>query len=162
MQKRLLVCLLSWMCAAACWAATPARMSVQVQSGQVRATPSFLGAVVVTVPYGAAVDVLQQQGEWLQVRTAQDQAGWMHQSALSTKRIVMNAGGATAQAGASSDELALAGKGFNSDVEKEFKAKNKNISFATVDRMVKIKVTPHEMQAFLRAGGVQPAEGGAR
>jgi hypothetical protein len=45
----------------------------------------------------------------------------MHESALSAKRVKMQAGG-TAKTGATSDELALAGKGFNKDVEAQFKA----------------------------------------
>ncbi|MCX6995845.1 MAG: SH3 domain-containing protein [Kiritimatiellaeota bacterium] len=125
-------------------------------------TPSYLGSVVVAAPYGTSVAVLLQQGDWIKVRVAEGQAGWMHQSALTKKRIVMSAGGATAQAGASSEELALAGKGFNSDVEKEFKSQNPNLNFAAVDRMIKTKVSADEMRIFLKAGAVQPAEGGAR
>jgi hypothetical protein len=45
-------------------------------------------------------------------------------------------------------------------VEKEFKAKNKQLNFAAVDRMEKIKISTAEMQAFLRAGVVKPPAGG--
>ena len=102
--------------------AAPVRMNVQVQSGQIRMTPTFLGKVLGTVSYGAPVEILQTKGDWKQVKSAQGQVGWMHKSALTTKRVSMTAGNATAKSAASSDELALAGKGFNSDVEREFKA----------------------------------------
>jgi hypothetical protein len=45
-------------------------------------------------------------------------------------------------------------------VEAEFKAKNKKIDLVWVDKMEKIKVSPKEMQEFLREGGVKPSEGG--
>ena len=137
------------------------RMSVQVQDGQVRATPSFLGAVIAKLPYGSSVEAQPEQNGWMQVQTATGQQGWMSASSLTTKKIAMTAGGAGAS-GASSDELALAGKGFNSDVEKEFKKENPNISFAAVDKMSKIKITPHEMQKFLAEGSVKPPTGGAK
>jgi hypothetical protein len=41
--------------------------------------------------------------------------GWLHQSALTKKTISMKAGGQDVATAASGDELALAGKGFNSD-----------------------------------------------
>lgn len=137
------------------------RMSVQVQEGQLRATPSFLGAVVARLPYGMAVEAQPAQNGWMPVQTAQGQQGWMHASALTTQKIVMAAGGGSAQTGASSDELALAGKGFNSDVESEFKKQNPNINFAAVDHMLKIKIEPREMQKFLDDGHIKPA-GGAK
>ncbi len=141
-------------------AALAERMSVQVQDGQVRATPSFLGAVTAKLPYGAAVEAQAEQNGWIPVRTEAGQQGWMHKASLSKKKIVMTAGGAGAT-GASSDELALAGKGFNSDVEAQFKKQNPSVNFAAVDRMAKIKIAPQEMQQFLTAGSVKPA-GGAK
>jgi uncharacterized protein YgiM (DUF1202 family) len=137
------------------------RMSVQVQDGQVRATPSFLGAVTAKLPYGAAVEAQPEQNGWIQVQTASGQQGWMHKASLSKKKIVMTAGAAGAS-GASSDELALAGKGFNSDVEKEFKKQNPTVNFAAVDRMAKLKIAPQEMQKFLADGSVKPPTGGAK
>ena len=66
---------------------------------------------------------------------------------------------ATVATGASGDELALAGKGFNSDVEAAFKAGNKEIDFTWVNRMEKMKVSPAAVEKFLRQGQVS-APGG--
>ena len=142
--------------------AGPVTMSVQVKSGQVVATPSFLGKVVTRVNYGDRVQVLKQQGDWSKVTLADGQVGWMHNSSLTKKKIAMKAGTQDAQTGASGDDLALAGKGFNSDVEADFKAKNRNVDFTWVDKMEKIKVPPESMQQFLKDGGIQPVEGGKR
>ena len=101
-------------------------MSVQVRNGQLRAAPSFLGKIVASLAYADAVTVQQKQGEWLQVAAASGQSGWIHQSALSTKKITLKAGSENVNTSASGEELALAGKGFNSDVEADFKKKNQN------------------------------------
>ncbi len=138
----------------------PVAMSVQVKSGQMRETPSFLGKLVAPLNYGDRVQVLEQQGDWSKITGPGGQAGWIHTSALTKKKIAMKAGDQNAQTGASGDELALAGKGFNSAVEADFKAKNPNVDFTWVDKMEKIKVAPESMQQFLKNGGIQPAEGG--
>lgn len=161
-RRCLMTCLTLMLGASIIMAAAPSRMNVQVQSGQIRATPTFLGKVLMTVSYGVSVEILQTQGDWMQVKSSQGQVGWMHKSALTTKQVSMSSGGSTAKSGASSDELALAGKGFNSDVEREYKAKNKNLNFAAVDRMEKIKIPTTEIQTFLQTGAVKPADGGAQ
>ena len=130
-------------------------MSVQVQNGQLRSSPSFLGQVVAPVKYGDAVQVVQQQGDWVKVTAPSGQSGWIHKSALTKKRIVMNAGSQNVQTAASGQELALAGKGFNSDIEAEFKNKNRNMDYTWVDRMVTFKVSSREIKTFLDEGGVK-------
>ncbi len=142
------------------WAATE-RMSVQVRQGQIRRTPSFLGQVVRVLSYGDQVQVMAAQQPWFQVQETSGSNGWMHASALTRKRIVFRRTGDTARTAASSEELALAGKGFNEDVEHQFKSRNPNLSFLWVDRMEKLTISPAEMEAFLTRGGVRPAGGGA-
>ena len=101
-------------------------MSVQVNKADIRETPSYLGKIVTSLAYGDKVTVQSQDGAWLQV-TSSGQSGWLHNSALTKKNIVMKSG-AGAQTSASSGEMALAGKGFNSDVEKQFKDNHKDIN----------------------------------
>ncbi len=143
------------------WAATGKLMSVQVRDAQVRDKPSFVGRVVGNLAYGDRVEVQESQGGWARVSLPGGAGGWMHNSALTAQKIVLAAGQDNVRVGASGDELALAGKGFNSDVEAQFKKDHRNIDFAWVDKMGKIKIPASEMQAFLKAGGVAP-EGGAQ
>lgn len=138
-------------------------MSVQVKQGQVRATPSFLGKVVATLAYGDLVETLEEKGGWIRIVPPGKKApGWMHSSALSHKRIVLKAGTKEAELAASSGELALAGKGFNADVEAAFKARNRNIDFTWINRMQNMNVPPGKIQAFVQEGKLIPAEGGGR
>lgn len=62
---------------------------------------------------------------------------------------------------ATADEIALAGKGFNKQVEDAYKSRNKGVSFAEVDRMLRIKVSPDELRKFLMEGKLAEF-GGAR
>ena len=144
-------------------AAKEEMMSIQVKQGQLRASPSYLGKVTTTVDYGTRLLVSEKQGDWIRLSSADSNtSGWIHSSALTKKQIKMAAGDKNAETAASSGELALAGKGFNSDVEAEFKTKNKDIDFTWVDKMAKIKIPQKEMENFLKEGDVKPVEGGAR
>lgn len=137
-------------------------MSVQVRQGQVRSTPSFLGKIVATLSYGDRVETVEESGGWVKVVIpGKKGTGWMHGSALSAKRIVLSAGRRGEQAAASSGELALAGKGFNSDIEAEFRKQNRKLDFATIDRMQAIRVPQEKIGAFMKEGGLAPAGGGA-
>lgn len=135
------------------WAAQ--QMSVQVKQTQLRAKASFLGATTTTLSYGARVTVLEDRGAWLRVRDDQGHEGWLHSSALGQRKVAMQAGDKQVATGADSDELALAGKGFTADVEKEFKQET-DLDFTWVDRMESWKVTPTQVEAFLAAGQVTP------
>jgi len=137
-------------------------MSVQVKKGDVRATPQFLGKIVSSLAYGDRVEVLESRESWFRVAPeGKGAAGWMHSSALSEKKIVLKAGANDAQVAASGGELALAGKGFNADVEAEFKARNRNLDFSVIDRMQAVDIPQEKIALFLKEGGLA-SEGGAR
>ena len=136
-------------------------MSVQVRDGQLRANPSFLGTVVSTVNYGDQVDVQQQQGDWMEVNY-KGQKGWIHNSALTTKSISAGGGSKDAQVKASGKEVALAGKGFNANVESEYRKGHQNANYAAVDRMEQIRIASQEMVAFLNNGEIKATAGGGK
>ncbi len=141
------------------FAATATIMSIQISKAELRDSPSYLGKVVTSLAYGDKVTVQSQNGAWNQVNIS-GHTGWLHNSALSKKEIIMKSG-TGAQTTASSGELALAGKGFNSDVEKQFKDNHKEINFAPIDKMEKIKIPLADIQEFAKAGKLQSA-GGAK
>ncbi len=126
-------------------------MSVQVRNGKIRATPSQLGAVVTSVDYGAKVEAGTPEKGWYPVTTADGKTGWLHESALSKKPIAMRAGATDTATGASSDEVALAGKGFNEQVEKKLRSEGK-LDYTWVDRMSAFKVEANEISRFLKEG----------
>ena len=137
------------------------QMSVQVRETAVREKPSFLGRPVGMVSYGDRVQQLQEEGAWSRV-SGYGINGWLHTSALTRKKLDKQAGSADLSATASSEELALAGKGFSAEVEAEYKAQNADIDFAPVDRMEAIVISEPEMHDFLLEGDVVPREGGRK
>lgn len=132
------------------WAAK--EMSVQVRDGQLRSRASFLGTVVGAVAYGDRVTVNQSQAGWCEVATAAGKTGWIHESALTPKRVVLASGADDARTGASGEEVALAGKGFSKEVEAEYKKENQKIDYAWVDWMGQQKVSDEQLVQFLKQG----------
>jgi hypothetical protein len=136
-------------------------LSVQVKEGELRATPSFLGQIVTRVAYGDRVSVIEDRGTWKKVSVRSGKQGWMHTSALTTKRIALKAGQTNVQTGATQNELALAGKGFNEQVEASYRKENRNLDYTWINRMETFKVSPDQMRSFLAQGNViPPSEGG--
>ena len=60
--------------------------------------------------YGDRVTVNQTQAGWCEVATASGASGWIHESALTPKRVVLSSGAEDARAqSVGSEEVALAG-----------------------------------------------------
>ncbi len=135
-------------------------MSVQVKNGQLLDRPSFLGRLVATLGHGDQVQVIRDQSPWFQVADAQGRQGWMHLSTLTDKAVTLRPGGRTTQTGASGEEMALAGKGFSSEVETAYRGRHREANYAWVDRMERdFRPRPEELAAFLQQGGI-PTGGG--
>jgi len=149
-------------CLAATAAAAEHLMSIQIKKGQLRTTPSFLGKIVAELNYADQVAVLEKKAAWLKVRTsAKNAEGWLHASALTSKKIILKPGATDVAQAASSDELALAGKGFSEQVEGEFKTRNPQLDYAWINQMEQMVVTQEQMEQFLKEGKLSP-KGGIR
>jgi hypothetical protein len=81
----------------------------------------------------------------------------MHVSALTEQEIILNPTDKDVEAAANSDELALAGKGFNKQVEEQYK-KETRLDYSQVDKMEKIVVPQQYVQEFIQVGRL--AKGG--
>jgi len=134
-------------------------MSVQVKKCQLRKKPTFLSKIVTNLNYGDPVEVEKEDQSWAEVKIAGKPGGWVHISALSGKKIVLNPNSQDIKNAASGDEIALAGKGFNEQVEENYKKNNSNVDFTWVDKMEKFVVSQEEMISFLKQGGLK-IEGG--
>jgi uncharacterized protein YgiM (DUF1202 family) len=122
---------------------------------------NFAGTPVAQVPQGSAVTVLQQSGDWYQV-SYQGQSGWMNQAAFPAPATGSKFGGlpgllfgAPVQQ-TSSDEAALAGKGFSPEVESTYRSKHPEMKYGEVDQVEANRVDPAKLLAFIKEGGLQP------
>ena len=156
----LIISLLIILTGLAVFAVEQKMMSIQVKNGDVRSSPSFLGKIVGQLKYGDQVAVQNVKGSWYFIdRPEGSTDGWMHSSALSVKKIVLNPGASDAEQAASSDEITLAGKGFNQQVENDFKSKNPQVDFTWIDKMEKMTVSQNQIQAFIKEGQLAPKGG---
>jgi hypothetical protein len=122
--------------------------------------PDFSGAPIMTVPEGAAVNVHNQAGDWYKVEY-QGKVGWINRQAFPTPESgsKFNLPGMLFGAPVketSSDEAALAGKGFTPEVENTYRAKHPEMKFALVDKIESLRVDPATLQAFIKEGGLKP------
>ncbi len=134
----------------AAWAAGQL-LTVRTHDAGMRKSASFTSRQTAKLLYGDTVTVLEQKGDWYLVRS-QGATGWMHGNAF--------AGGGSGQASAGSAdvdvtvserEVSMAGKGFNSQVEKAYRSSHPE-GYAKVDAMLRINFSPRELEAFLADG----------
>jgi uncharacterized protein YgiM (DUF1202 family) len=123
---------------------------VTAKSLALKAGTGFFAKTVGTLNYGDSVEVLQVSGKWAQVQSGGRSgiSGWVAQTNLTTKRIVATGGTGSA----SSREVAMAGKGFNEEVENAYKGSNQNLNYAGVDATEANTVTEDELLSFITEG----------
>ena len=127
-------------------------LTVKVQSTYVRKEPKFYSSPLATLTVGESVTQISSQAGWFKVRTSKGIEGWIHSQAVQSGKLTVAAVDRSLNTSATADEVALAGKGFNKQVEEAYKSRNKEINFGEVDRMLKLKVSPDELRRFLMEG----------
>jgi hypothetical protein len=148
-MKRILVgILVVGLVATAAWAGQ--KMSVQVRTVPIKASPSFTARNVDTLKYGTRVDVMSEQSNWAYITSPN---GWVHLSAL-TKRDIGTVNKKYTGSNASYDEVALAGKGFNPTVENQYIQSNRSLAQAynEVDRVETYTVGDSDLRLFAQQG----------
>lgn len=153
-MKRILFMLILVTAASGLWAGD--MMSVKVESTRLMPRPSYGGAPIAQLSYTDRVEVLDDSRGWNQVRTADGETGWVHGSALSRKEIAYSSSG-NVSSGASSEEVALAGKGFNPEVEAQYKA-DTELDFSWVDTMAAWSIQVEDLVGFLEDGSLEGIE----
>jgi hypothetical protein len=123
---------------------------VSAKTVTLKSSTGFFASSRGTVSYGTEVSVLQVSGNWAEVRSTANASltGWMSTGNLSAKRIASSGSASSASA----SEVALAGKGFNQEVENTYKTTEGNLNYADVDRTEAITVTQEELFNFIQEG----------
>jgi uncharacterized protein YgiM (DUF1202 family) len=120
---------------------------VATKTTDLKSSTGFFASKRGTLKYGDRVTVLSVNGKWVEVQAVSGAlSGWTASANLSAKQVV--AGSTTS---ASSSEVALAGKGFNQEVENVYKA-NGDLDYADVDRTEALTVNEAELYNFLEEG----------
>jgi uncharacterized protein YgiM (DUF1202 family) len=120
---------------------------VTARSLPIKSGTGFFARTLGTLGYGNPVTVIRVNGKWAEVRSASPQiTGWAVQTNLSTKRITVSGGSS-----ASSKEVAMAGKGFNEEVENAYRETHA-VDYRAVDAMEANTVDDEELLVFIREG----------
>ncbi|MBF0211319.1 MAG: SH3 domain-containing protein [Desulfamplus sp.] len=138
--------------------------NIIVKQGALRSKPSFIGQMITNLNYGEAVEISENSNGWSKAKVVKTgQIGWIHTSAISKQSTALKSGDLNSgkSHSATSDELALAGKGFNRQVEQQFKAQNPNVDFSWINKMETFRVSDSQIAKFLKEGQVMPLGGGA-
>jgi hypothetical protein len=134
-------------------------ITIKVKETRVRSSPRFYAR---SIHQAEAGDRLEKVGEfegWYEVKIPDGQVGWVHSSAVETKKLRLSSG-EWVESEASPDEVALAGKGFNEEVEAEYRRTHAELDYTWVDRMEKIGITEAEMLDFHKEGRLGEYGGG--
>ena len=157
-----LICLFSAfaLCASLVFAASfksGATVYVSVKSAALKSETGFFAKKTGTVSYGDNLIVVESNSKKSRVclSTNASVMGWIPNGSLTSKKIAKSG---NSSVNASSNELALAGKGFSEEAEKAFKNSNGNLNYDEVDRIEKITVSDSELSAFISEGHLKEGE----
>lgn len=151
----------------ASWQASAAEMMVSVKTTSIKASKDFAAAGLAKLTHGQRLEVLKEESGWYQVRQ-QNITGWVHGSAVAKPQQQASlgralgglagkpAGPAVTGKGFSEDEVSLAGKGFNAQVEKAYQKSNTKADFQSVDRMEKLSASSQAISTFAKNGKLSP------
>jgi hypothetical protein len=128
---------------------------VTVRTAEIKSSTGFFARVNGTLRYGDACTVLQERGNWVELRSNTNQAlqGWIPAASVSTRRVVSS----STSASASADELALAGKGFSEEVERSYREEG-DLNYDDIDKMEQPVVSTSELRSFIVEGHLEGAE----
>ncbi|MCL2129206.1 MAG: hypothetical protein FWH35_02510 [Treponema sp.] len=117
------------------------------KTAAIKTSTWFFAGTRGTLQLGDRVTVLQVSGNWAEVRSVANTSlsGWTQLVNLSSRQI------STAASGASANEVALAGKGFNQEVEDTYKTSG-NYNYDDVDKVEAITVSQDDLYKFMVDG----------
>jgi hypothetical protein len=152
MKTAIIVILL---CSLSCLDASAETLRVTTRENAVRRDCRFFAPVKLKVSLGDQLTVKGRKGDWYLV-SARGVNGCIHKSAVQSRSFAA-AGRGAATGGASTDEVSLAGKGFNPQVEAGYRKSGKGLNYAAVDEIARISVSETSLESFVLQGGlIQP------
>lgn len=131
----------------------PGTVFVQVKTAKLRKEARQWAPSTADLSYGDALAVVSVQPGWLEVRTAGGTEGFIHESAVNRRKVILASSRSTlADAAVDDTVVVLAGKGFNDEVERLY-AKAGAANYAAVDSVQRRKKPDDRMiAAFIHDG----------
>ena len=126
-------------------------VSVIVKKTSIREDSKFYATAVGEAAYKDELLVLSKKKDWIKV-DRKGKEGWIHLSAVSPITAAASSSGSEVSSEYSSEEIALAGKGFSEQVEEQYRQDNPGLDFVAVDEIEKFTVAPSKVLAFQTEG----------
>ncbi|MCL2764526.1 MAG: hypothetical protein FWD40_04525 [Treponema sp.] len=122
---------------------------VATRTADLKSRTGFFASSRGILNYGDRVTVLQVSGKFVEVRNAANSSltGWTASANLSARQVVQGTSST-----ATAREVALAGKGFNQEVEQSYRTQQSSLNYADVDRIEAITVNVDQLRRFLEEG----------
>lgn len=133
---------------------------VTVKKTAVKNSPRLFSKTIKTLHYADQVEVVDWGEGWVRVRLESGESGWVRVSHLSKSSLSLRAGSQMVDVDASEEELTLAGKGFDRQVEQRYRQRNADADYDWIDRMEGYRHDNAELTRFLRQGGLVARAGG--
>ena len=127
-------------------------VTVITRENTVREECRFLAPAKAKVQFGDELEVTAREGDWFRVKF-RNAKGCIHKNAIRERTTALTD---TSGKGyrATGDEVALAGKGFNSEVEKSYRGKHPELDYHAVESIEAYRLSDESLKAFIAAGGL--------
>ena len=122
---------------------------VAVERETVRSSTGAFSSELGTLRLGDSVTVIRDSGRWTEIR-AGNLAGWVSSASLSARRVI------SASSAVTPAEIALAGKGFSSEIEAQHRLTGPD--YSAVDEMERIAVPAAQLRQFITEGRLAGGE----
>ncbi|GAB7028202.1 hypothetical protein [Geotalea toluenoxydans] len=126
---------------------------VIVKENAIREQCRFFSPVKAKIRLNDLLTITGKSGDWYKA-TFKGINGCVHKSAIEQKSFKLGSLAGSKGRTASKDEVSLAGKGFNPQVEASYKGSHPEADFRTVDTIEGFKVSSENLGEFLKNGGL--------
>ena len=125
--------------------------TIQVREVAVKSSPNYMSSTVGKLTFGTKVDISSTEGNWYRI---DNPAGYIPKNVVGTSKASVDASKRYAASGVSHDETALAGKGFNPQVESQYKKSSASLAaaYTQVDKVERMKVSNAALSQFIASG----------
>ncbi|MEE9549916.1 MAG: hypothetical protein V3W08_05905 [Candidatus Binatia bacterium] len=130
------------------------KITVRVKEAKICKEKVYRLPFVATVKRGDLLEEISMEEDWYKVKTAADKVGWIKASSVLPSKVELT----TEETGleqVAEAEVTLAGKGFNEQVEREYREENPDLDFDIVDQIEKIGIDERDLEKFILEGKLQ-------
>lgn len=128
-------------------------LRVITRENAVRQDCRFYSPVKMKVRLNDELDLRSAEGDWYRVGI-KGAVGCIHKSAVSRNAVAVSKIRGSDEKRPTSEEVSLAGKGFNPRVEEQFKSGHPELRFGPVDEVERFEVSDDAVFRFMKEGGL--------